>query len=66
MAVHLGDCLLRIPCYDCKSEICYHAGKKEADCPHYHCPYPWLDCETECSFIDRFIEEMRRCDHGKV
>lgn len=58
--IHLGECHRKNLCVDCDMEICGHAGKKEADCPHYHCPYPNLDCETECSFIDRFIEEMRR------
>ncbi len=56
----LGECHRKNLCVDCDSETCYHAGKKAADCPHYHCPYPYLDCETECSFIDNHIEEIRR------
>lgn len=58
--IYLGECHRRNLCVDCDSEICYGAGKKASDCPQYHCPYPNLDCETECSFIDRFIENMRR------
>ena len=56
----LGECYRNNLCVDCDSETCYGAGKKESDCPLYHCPFPGLDCESECSFIDGFIEEMRR------
>lgn len=60
MAVYMGTCDMKIPCIDCPSEICANAGKKSADCPHYHCPTPLLDCETECQFIDRYIEDWRK------
>ena len=57
--IHMGVCELKIPCVDCKSEICCHAGRKEADCPFYRCPTPELDCETECEVIDEIIEKTR-------
>ena len=57
--VLLGTCTRKNLCVDCDSELCYGAGKKASDCPKYTCPTPGLDCETECRWIDRYIEKMR-------
>ena len=59
MAVYLGECNLKIPCYDCDNDLCAHHGKKEADCPYHTCPTPELDCETQCTFIDEYIRNLR-------
>ena len=53
-------CRLKILCVDCENEYCRLVRKKAPNCPHEYCPYPHLDCETECRFIDGFIEMMRR------
>lgn len=63
--IHLGDCGLKIPCMDCTSEVCGNAGKKQPDCPYKYCPYPHLDCETECRFIDEYIGEIRKRNDRK-
>ena len=59
MEVYLGECKLRIPCYDCGNDICANHGRKLSDCPNLICPTPELDCETECVFIDEYIQHLR-------
>lgn len=53
-------CRLKILCVDCENKYCRLVGKKAPNCPHEYCPYPHLDCETECRFIDEYIEEIRK------
>ena len=60
MEVTLTDCTRPTTCYDCTNESCWHHGKKEADCPKYHCDNAVLDDCENCSFIDAFIEDMRQ------
>ena len=55
--ITISECTRQNTCYDCDNESCWHHGKKEADCPKYHCDRG-MDCE-HCSFIDGFMEEMR-------
>ena len=58
----VGECKKDIPCVDCDEAKCIFHGKKEANCPKYHCDRPdphKYECQR-CGFIDHFIEEMRR------
>lgn len=64
MGVYLGECNLRIPCYDCDNDICANHGRKLSDCPNLICPTPELDCETECVFIDEYIQKLRTFAKG--
>lgn len=60
--VTFSECTRQTTCYDCDNEKCWHHGKKESDCPKYKCDRPDdgnLDCD-HCTFIDRFIEDMRK------
>ena len=64
--VTLSECHRPNTCYDCTEESCSHHGKKEADCPKYHCDRPdefKHDCE-HCGFIDHFIQDMRQVYAG--
>lgn len=58
----MSECTRKIPCVDCDNARCIFQGKKESDCPKYHCDRPDIlkyDCE-HCPFIDGFIENMRK------
>jgi len=60
--ITMTKCTRQNTCYDCDEERCWHHGKKEADCPKYRCDRPehlQYHC-TRCSFIDRFIKDMRK------
>ena len=62
--VEIKECKRKNTCYDCDNERCWHHGKKEADCPKYHCDRQgdgFLNCDN-CGFIDRFIEAIRRAN----
>lgn len=59
-----NECTRNVPCIDCDNVKCIFQGKKESDCPKYHCDRPDKlkhDCE-HCQFIDDFIEDMRKED----
>lgn len=56
---NIGECTRRIPCVDCDNDKCILHGRKESDCPKWVCDRPGTDCETECDFIDEFIDAMR-------
>lgn len=58
----ISECTRNIPCIDCDNMACFHQGKKESDCPKYHCDRQgdgFLNCE-HCGFIDGFIQEERQ------
>lgn len=56
--VQMSECTRNIPCVDCDNARCIFQGKKESDCPKYHCDRSDNDCE-HCTFIDEFIEDLR-------
>ena len=46
------------PCFQCDNTSCIFQGKKEAECPKYHCDRPdgeYYDCE-HCDFINEFLK----------
>lgn len=55
----ISECTKTVPCVDCDTK-CIFQGKKESDCPKYHCDNPTHDCENKCAFIDKYIEDMRK------
>ena len=60
--VTIEECKAHKPCFDCKNTSCGFHGKKQSDCPKYFCDRPGEekeDCD-HCSFIDEYIEKMRR------
>ena len=59
----ISECTKTVPCIDCDNTKCIFQGKKESECPKYHCDNPTHDCENGCDFIDKFIEDMRRREY---
>lgn len=62
LKVTMSECTRKNTCYDCDNEKCWYHGKKEADCPKYHCDREgdmFLNCDR-CAFTDRYIEDMRK------
>ena len=62
MQIEIQECKKSIPCVDCKDTSCILHGKKESDCPKYHCDRPdslKFECNN-CAFIDKYIEDMRK------
>lgn len=59
----ISECKKAIPCIDCDDLKCWFHGKKESDCPKYHCDNPTHDCENRCEFIDRFINDIRKANN---
>ena len=60
--MELKECNRKNSCFDCDNTKCYHAGKKEADCPKYRCNrdgYGFLNCDN-CAFVDRIIKSERQ------
>lgn len=63
----LTECTRQNTCYDCDNTKCWHCGKKEADCPKYHCDRSnemMLDCE-HCEFIDKYLKGMKE-EYGRA
>lgn len=58
-----SECTKKCACIDCDNTRCIFQGKKESECPKYHCDNPTHDCENGCDFIDKFIEDMRKERH---
>lgn len=58
--IEIAECTKTVPCIDCDNAKCIFQGKKESDCPKYHCDNPTHDCENKCAFIDKYIEDMRK------
>lgn len=57
----LKECNRKNTCFDCDNTKCYHAGKKEADCPKYRCDMPepiTNDCE-HCLWLDRWYKSVK-------
>lgn len=58
----ISECTRNIPCIDCDETKCIFQGKKESDCPKYHCDRQgdgFMNCDN-CGFIDKFIKEERQ------
>ena len=55
----IKECTRNIPCVDCDDNSCAFHGRKEANCPKWRCENR-VDCETECEFIDKYIEKLRK------
>lgn len=58
--MNIFECTKTVPCVDCDNTKCIFQGKKESDCPKYHCDNPTHDCEDGCGFIDELIAELRK------
>ena len=58
--VTMSECTRKNTCYDCDNKNCWFHGKKEADCPKYHCDNDIEDDCEHCAFIDAYIEEERK------
>ena len=56
----VSECTRNVPCIDCDNARCWFHGKKESDCPKYHCDNTTHDCENGCAFIDEFIADLRK------
>lgn len=68
MNIAMNNCSRNTPCIDCDNTNCVFQGKKESDCPKWHCDrpdYAKLDCD-HCGFIDKFIEDMREMYNSEL
>lgn len=66
--VELKECNKKCFCKDCDDEECWHAGRREADCPRYSCVLKsdtaeWLDCEN-CLWLEGYYADMRGEKNG--
>ena len=59
--ITMKECTRNNLCVDCDNAECWHHGHAEADCPLYKCKFPeYYDNCSECQFLQRFQDEMRK------
>ena len=59
----LEECTRDNTCYECDNMSCYHAGRKDADCPFYECSRPdgWkYQCDTCAALAQLGIKYKKR------
>lgn len=62
MAITVDICNRNNLCVDCDNKECWHCGDKIADCPRYpqYCAREKIaDSCDDCTWIDKYIEEIR-------